>query len=272
MGSGRAMRLGRRYLIIPDQQVREGVPINHLHWASLYALDKGPDVIVNLGDGADMPSLSSYDKRGSKRTERLRVTKDVDAWMFGMEALCGSWERAGWSPEKHYLMGNHEQRWFTALNNEPHLLEGMFPEDDPFTPFLRGLGWVVHPFLRIVSLDGVRYSHFFPHGPAGRVTQTKRGAPSALAQVQRQLSSATAGHLQGLDVAVVATDLGLRRGLIAGSFYLHKEHYLHGLDRYWTGLIVKNDVRMGNYALCEVEMEWLKAKYRRLEPPGRKVA
>lgn len=265
-------RLGRNYLIIPDQQIREGVPLHHMHWASMYAMDKAPDVIVNMGDGADMPSLSSYDARGSKRAEGRRIRRDIDAWKRGMDALCGPWERAGWAPEKHYLMGNHEYRWHKALNETPHLLEGMYPEDDPFTPYLRGLGFVTHPFLRIVTLDGVRYSHYFPHGPSGRVGQTKKGAPSALAQVQRQMASATAGHMQGLDVATVATDLGLRRGLIAGSFYLHKEAYLHGLDRYWTGLILKHNVRHGNYSLCEVEMDWLRTKYRRLEPSGSKFA
>jgi len=266
------IRLGRRHLFIPDQQIREGVPINHLHWASMYALDKGPDVLINSGDGADMPSLSTYEARGSKSTELKRVRKDIAAWMRGIEILCGPWAKAGWCPEKHYLLGNHEYRWFRALNERPDLLEGMFPNDDPFTSFLQGYGWQVHPFLKIVTVDAIKYCHYFPHGPGGRVGQTKRGAPNALAQVQRQMSSATAGHMQGLDIAIVATDLGLRRGLIAGSFYLHKESYLHGLDRYWTGLILKNDVRSGNYALCEVEMDWLRAKYQRLEPAGRKVA
>lgn len=266
------IRLGRKYLVIPDTQARCGVPLNHMHWASMYAMDKAPDVIAHMGDGADMPSLSSYDKRGSKRTEKLRLREDVDAWKRSMDALHDPWDNAGWRPEKHYFLGNHEQRWWSALNNEPHHLEGMFPEDDPFTPYLRERGWIVHPFLKIVTLDGVKFCHYFPHGPGGRVGQTKRGAPSAHAQVQRQMASATAGHMQGLDIATLSTDLGLRRGLIAGSFYLHNEHYLHGLDRYWRGLILKNDVRMGNYALCEVEMEWLRAKYRRLEPAGRKIA
>lgn len=257
------VRLGRNHLIIPDAQAREGVPDKHMAWAGMYAMDKAPDVVVDLGDGADMPSLSSYDKRGSKAVEGRRIRKDVDAWRRSMDKLHGRWEAAGWRPEKHYLLGNHEYRWFRALDENPHLLEGMYPEDDPFTPFLRDHGWRVHAFLKIVTIDGVRYSHYFPHGPGGRVNQTKRGAPSALAQVQRQMASATAGHMQGLDVATVASDVGLRRGLIAGSFYLHKEPYLHGLDRYWTGIILKHNVRHGNYSLCEVDMDWLRAKYGR---------
>lgn len=264
------IRLGRKYLIIPDMQVREGVPLNHAHWLSMYAMDKAPDVICWMADTWDMPSLSSYDKRGSKKSERLRVRKDVDAGHRAMEMIVGPWQKAGWCPEQHWFKGNHEYRWDLALNNEPHLLEGMYQNDDPFQ--LHTYGITAHPFLKIVTLDGIRYAHYFPHGPGGRVGQTKKGAPSALAQVQRQMASATAGHMQGLDIATVSTDLGLRRGLIAGSFYLHNESYLHGLDRYWRGLVLKNDVRNGMYALCEVEMDFLRAKYRRLEPAGRKVA
>lgn len=265
-----SLLLGRKYLIVPDLQLREGVPINHCHWLSQYAMDKAPDVICWLGDVADMPSLSSYDKRGSRSTEGKRVRKDVGAMHRGMEIIVGPWAKAGWCPEQHVFLGNHEYRWNLALENEPHMLEGMFANDDPFD-FAR-YGIKEHPFLRIVTLDGVRYSHYFPHGPRGDVTQTKRGAPSAFAQVQRQMASATAGHKQGLDVACLPTTYGLRRGVIAGSFYLHKERYMHGLDNYWRGLILKNNVRNGNYSLCEVEMEWLERKYRRLEPPGRKVA
>lgn len=263
------MSLGRRLIAVPDLQLREGVPINHLHWLSQYAMDKGPDTIVFLGDLADMPSLSSYDKRGSKSTEGRRVRKDVTAFKRGMAVILEPWAKAGWSPEIHYLRGNHEERWVRALEAEPEKLEGMFPDDDPFD--LREYGVQSHPFLRPIHIDGVRYAHYFPHGPRGNVSQTKNGAPSAYEQVRRQMNSATAGHKQGLDIAVVPTTYGLRRGLIAGSFYLHNEEYMKGLDNYWRGFILKNNVRNGEYSLCEVDMPWLRAKYRRLEPPGRKV-
>ena len=48
--------------VIPDCQIKEGVPTEHLEWAGQYIADKKPDVIVNIGDFWDMPSLSSYDK------------------------------------------------------------------------------------------------------------------------------------------------------------------------------------------------------------------
>lgn len=86
------------------------------------------------------------------------------------------------------------------------------------------------------------------------------------------MKSATAGHQQGLDVAVVPTPDGLQRGVIAGSFYLHDEEYMGPLNQYWRGLIVKHAVFCGDYSLCEVDMNWLAAKYRRHEPTGKKTA
>ena len=60
------------HIVIPDSQVRPGVPTAHLGWIGQYILDEfagHPNVkIIHLGDFADMASLSSYDK-GKKRME-----------------------------------------------------------------------------------------------------------------------------------------------------------------------------------------------------------
>ena len=50
-----------KHLIIPDTQVKPEAGHEHLIWASKYAVDTKPDVIIHLGDHWDMPSLSSYD-------------------------------------------------------------------------------------------------------------------------------------------------------------------------------------------------------------------
>ena len=46
-----------RILVIPDCQVKQGVPLEHLTWAGQAIADYRPDIVVNLGDFADMPSL-----------------------------------------------------------------------------------------------------------------------------------------------------------------------------------------------------------------------
>lgn len=258
---------GRKHLYIPDPQVKKGVPINHAHWIAQYAIDKHVDVVVLGGDVYDLPSLSSYDKRGSKKVEGRRLLDDLDAGDRFLEILAETWTKRRFKPALHVTLGNHENRLARAIDENPQQLEGIV-RDFAFERF----GWTVHPFLKPVEIDGVRYAHFFPNSSSGAVTQTKRGAPSARAQVQRQLCSATAGHQQGLDVAIVPTASGLRRGLIAGSCYLHDEDYMGPLNNYWRGVILKHAVEGGDYALCEVPLAFLETKYRRFEPAGKKVA
>ena len=50
-----------KHLIIPDCQIRAGDNFDFLRAIGNYIVRKQPDVIVNLGDFADLPSLSSYD-------------------------------------------------------------------------------------------------------------------------------------------------------------------------------------------------------------------
>lgn len=261
-------RKGKKHIFIPDTQIHPGAPINHLYWASQYILDKGPDTIIFAGDWWDFPSLSAWDKPGSKRAETQRLRRDIDAGRFAMDVMLRPWERNGWAPRKIFLMGNHEHRYSRMVEEQPRILDGLLA--DPFG--LKDRDFEVYDFLRPVMVDGVRYAHFFPHNAKGGVTQTKAGSPSARAQVQRQMCSATAGHQQGLDVAVLPTPDGMQRGLISGSFYLHNEAYMGPLNHYWRGLILKHDVRGGDYSLCEVDMNFLSRKYRRTEPPGRKTA
>lgn len=251
--------MNQRHLWIPDTQIRRGVPVAHLDWLAYYAYDRGPTRIIFAGDWWDFPSLSSYDKPGSRKTEGRRVVHDIDAGKREMERLVGFWHARGWLPEMDFLHGNHENRWNKAVDDCPAWLEGLA---DPFS-ILDDLGIRQHRFLAPVTIDGVAYCHFFPHNAKGQVTQSKFGAPSARAQVQRLMRSATAGHQQGYDVAVVPTPDGLQRGLIAGSFYLHDESYMP-INNYWRGLILKNNVARGNYGLTEVDMIYLERTYGRL--------
>ena len=67
-----------KHLIIPDTQVKRGVDLSYLEWIGKYIVDKKPDVIVQIGDFADMPSLSSYDV-GKKSFEGRRYKDDIEA-------------------------------------------------------------------------------------------------------------------------------------------------------------------------------------------------
>ena len=50
------------HLVIPDQHAHYQHSNVRAEWLSALIHDLKPDVVINIGDGADMPSLSGYDK------------------------------------------------------------------------------------------------------------------------------------------------------------------------------------------------------------------
>jgi hypothetical protein len=250
--------MARNHLLIPDCQVKPNAPTRHLEWAGKYAADKQPEVIIQIGDFADMPSLSSYD-RGKRNFEGRRYVKDTGAVHRGMETLLGPISKArGYSPLLVLCLGNHEARIDRATQESPELEGVVDVADLGYEDF----GWQVHKFLEVVVLDGVAYSHFFPRAASGKVVQTRNGAPSARTQLIREGRSCTAGHAQGYDIACAPLAGRLQWGLIAGSFYLHNEDYLGPQgNNHWRGLVLKNGVNRGSYSPIAVDMDYLRKRY-----------
>lgn len=251
-----------RILIIPDCQIKEGVPIEHLTWAGKAIVDYKPDVVVNMGDFADMPSLSSHDKAGSKYFEGLRYKKDVEAAREAMrhllaplldrQALQKKNKEKVYKPRMVMLLGNHENRIDRAINNNP-MLEGMLSTKD--------LGyeesWEVYPFLQPVFINGVGFNHYWPVGAMGRPVS------SAAVIISKLHMSCVAGHQQGKQIAYgKRADGKALCAIIAGSYYLHDEHYMDQLsNRHWRGLVVLNDVKDGCFDEMLLSIEYLQRKY-----------
>ena len=251
-----------RILVIPDCQVRQGVPLEHLTWAGEAIIEYKPDVVVNIGDFADMPSLSTHDKPGSKFFEGLRYTTDVEVTKEAMKLLLKPLRdlqsRQKKNKEKIYkprmvlTLGNHENRINRAVANNP-TLEGLISTQD--------LGyerdWEVHPFLHPVFIGGVGFNHYWPVGAMGRPAGT------AAALVNKLHMSCIAGHQQGKQVAYGKRADGKSIcGIIAGSYYLHDEGYMDQLsNRHWRGLVVLNEVVDGHFDEMFLSIEYLEKKY-----------
>lgn len=256
---------GRTHLFIPDSQVKSGVPIDYLSWVGQYIVDYKPDVVIHAGDFADMPSLSSYETAGSKYFEGRRYKDDVaaanDGWrvlnkpLEDYNAQRRSYKERQWYPERHITLGNHEDRITRAINSDPVKLDGVISIDD--LDYARS-GWQVHPFLDMVNIDGVTYSHYFYTPRTGRAYGGT--AQHTLCKVG---FSFTQGHRQGKDIAERELVNGeVHRGLIAGSCYLHDEDYCGPQgNSYWRGVLVKHEVEGGRYDLMEVSLNYLCVRY-----------
>lgn len=247
-------------MVIPDTQVKPGVRIDHFSWAGQYAAEKQPDTIIHLGDWYDLPSLSQYDvvddpaNHYSQQYEADLAAGDASVLHF--EQALGRGEH--YQPRRVYLVGNHEERYLRLIRAQPKLKGSLRAPWE----FARSLGWEVVPFLKSTTIDGIAYCHYFCRGPSGTVVNSRRGSPSAKAQVSREMQSCIAGHKQGLDVHIQPTSRGMMRGIIAGSFYQHEEDYLSPQGtQYWRGILMLNEVYRGSFNLMEVSLDYLRRTY-----------
>jgi hypothetical protein len=148
----------------PDQQIKDGIPLSHLDWSVRWADEHRPPIIVLACDYADMPSLSMHDKVGSKYFEGKRYRLDVDSVKFALERQIGAIQKI-YNPKIYLTLGNHEDRINRAINNNPCQLEGMIGiEDLGFEQY----GITVVPFLEILELQGIWFSHYFYNQNSGR--------------------------------------------------------------------------------------------------------
>ncbi|MEM4379925.1 MAG: hypothetical protein QXL01_04475 [Thermoplasmatales archaeon] len=253
-----------KIMVIPDGQVKPNTPLDHWTWAGKYAADKRPDVIVNIGDWADMESLSSYDK-GKKSFEGRRYNNDIAAITKAVklfekpiedlnERLAESHKKR-YTPRKIITLGNHEERILRVTETNPEY-EGIISLDDlPYKKF----GWEVYQFLDVVIINGVAFSHYFVSGVMNRPITS----PAALCSKKHM--SCVMGHVQKEGIHTDYRADGKRiTGIFAGSFYMHDEQYLGPQgNNYWRGVWMLHNVRDGDFDVMPVSLEYLRKKYGR---------
>lgn len=123
-------------------------------------------------------------------------------------------------------------------------------------------GWEVYPFLQVVSIDGILYSHYFETVTVAG-SSTGRPITSARALLTKLHSSCIAGHQQGRDIAYGRRADGKTiTALIAGSYYQHNEDYLGVQGNFhWRGLYVLHEVNDGQFDEMPVSLAYLKQRY-----------
>lgn len=239
--------------MIPDTQVSaEHNDSRHLIALGNYLADKKPDVIVHIGDHFDLPSLSSYDKPGSRHFEGRRYVDDVEAGQEAMRAFLRALRKSRrYSPRMEYCLGNHEQRIMRVADADPVVNGSLMGYHNLG---LEGQGWTVNAYLQPVLLGGVAFAHYFYNPKTGRPY-----GGTALTTLKNLGFSFAQGHRQGFDYAVRELANGTRQqGLIAGSFYPHAEAYRgpQATNEY-RGVAYMHEVNNGQYDIMQVSMDYL---------------
>ena len=255
------MSIKRKYkhMVIPDCQVKGGVPLDHLKWAGMYAAEKKPDVIICIGDFADMPSLSSYDVgkkcfEGRTYLNDIEVTKDaMSMLLLPIKQVCRTDTK--YQPRFIFTMGNHEEGRITRAIESDRKLERLISVNDlGYTE----AGWTVIPYLQVKTIHGISYSHYFTSGVLDRPVT------SARALLTKRHCSAVMGHVQRRDIAYDYTAQGKQiTGLFAGCFYQHDELYMSKqANKHWRGIWMLHNVCEGEFDECPIPLEYLKQKYK----------
>lgn len=258
----RSTKTLKRFAVIPDVQIRPEDDTKFLTAIGNYLVDKKPDTIVQLGDFADMPSLSSYDI-GKRVFEGRRYKADIEAAKNAMQVLLAPIKeynirarknkQALYKPRMVLTLGNHEERILRAVNNDPKLDGTISISDLEYDK-----DWEVVDFLQPIILDGIAFCHYFTSGLLGRP------CTSAQMQLTKKHMSCISGHAQGLQIATSYRADGTRlTSVIAGSCYESDHDYLGPQgNKHFRGMLMLNDVEGdGGFDIMPVSLKYLRAKY-----------
>lgn len=237
-------------LVVPDAHCKPGVSNERFEWLGKYVAHKKPDIVVCLGDFADMPSLCTYD-RGKIDFEGRRYKNDLAATRDALHLLQKGMGK--YNPRKIMLLGNHEHRINKALALQPEL-DGIISTDDLK---YQDWGWEVFDFKYPVEINGVTFCHYMPSGVMGYPISGENAASKLIA---KNHTSCVVGHSHLMDYAERTDPFGKRiLGLSAGCFFEHDEAYAGPANQmYWRGVQMLRRVKDGEYDLELISMKQLK--------------
>lgn len=243
------------HVFIPDTQVKPGVNTDHVEAAGNYISERKPDVIIVAGDWYDMPSLSQYEKPGSKYFHDKSYQKDIAAGQAALYRFLGPiLSTKGYKPRLVFTMGNHEYRIERAWTQNP-ILEGTVCYEDLDLDLFE-----VYPYKKVVKINGILYSHVFTNQQSALKNDLAGTIDNRLNKVKQ---SFTQGHQQTRMWGTQYTAAGKEIcGLVAGAFYSHDEYYAGPQgNHYWRGIVYKHQVKDGHYDPMFVSLKYLVENY-----------
>jgi hypothetical protein len=233
-------------------------------WLGDLIEDIKPDYVVDLGDGADMKSLNSYDTRYPQALVAQSYEEDIDHYNEAMDRVWGRYKVSKKKrPHRIGFEGNHESRIKKAIALDPRL-EGN--KRGISFKHLQTDHWFddYHEYENggpaIKDYDGVSYAHFFSSGNFGNAMS---GTHHAYGLLQHRNHSSTCGHShkRSLYFKDSAHPKGII-GLVAGCFKGGEEGWAGQANRdWWKGVVIKRNIDDGMYEPEFISLARLKAAY-----------
>lgn len=251
-------------LVIGDSHAHPDHNNRRFDWLGRFIVDTQPDVIVDIGDWADMPSLCSYDK--GVKSEGRRYRADIECAIDARDRVHGhinlynvrrrALKKSQYNPRKIALLGNHEHRITKAASVSPEL-HGTISTEDLRT---REFGWEVYDFLTPVVIEGVVFNHYFTSGNYGAAI----GGDNVAAQmITKNHTSSVCGHNHYRDFAERTTADGRKLTAVSVGAYMDyiPEWIGNNGNKWWFGLVMLHNVKNGTFDPEFIGMEVIKERY-----------
>lgn len=244
------------HVVIPDSHAQPGVHNKRYELVGHLINEVRPDVVVDIGDWFDMPSLCSYDK-GKKGFEGRRYKHDIDAGLDANDRMLHIIRQQKRKlPRFVRVLGNHENRITRAIETDP-ILEGTIGIEDLQSSQYK---WEEFPFLEPAVVDGIMYQHYFTSGNMGRPIG---GDNTARMLCMKNFMSSTCGHGHQQDYAVrMSADGHAIHGNSVGCLVDFDCKWAGPSQKtWWGGITIKREVENGSYDMERVSLKRLNRLY-----------
>ena len=224
--------------------------------------DIKPDKVIDLGDGADMSSLNSYDTKKPEMIVSQNYEQDIESYNDSQERLRHEFTKAKKrKPEWVGFEGNHEQRIKTAISFDPRLhgiRYGISFSHLNTSKWFDQYHEYEHGAPAIKTICGIDYAHFVGAGNYGRAIS---GTHHAYGLIQKRYRSCTVGHSHKRSVHFKDETNAI--GLVAGCFKGSPEGWAgQSNGEWWSGVVIKRNVSGdGMYEPQFVSLKTLEKEY-----------
>ena len=233
-------------------------------WLGQYIADEKPDLVIDLGDGADMCSLNSFDTRYPQAVVMQNYGNDINHYNEAQERLRAPYKRLKRKKLQWVgFEGNHENRIKKAIAENPRnedrtgqgygISFGHLQTDLWFDDY--------HEYYNsapsIANYCGVDFAHFFSSGNYGTATS---GIHHAYSVINNRHNSSVCGHSHKRDV-YFKDDAG-SIGMVVGCYKGHEETWAGQANlSWWNGVVMMRGVDNGRFEPMFVSMDMLEKEY-----------
>jgi len=214
--------------------------------------DFRPDVVIDLGDSADLNSLCSHETRGAEPS--TTYGDDIEAHLDFQSRLRARFNRQHRrKPHWVWIEGNHENRIARALNNDPRLLGAISYNHLKLDKFFDEVFYYRNNAPYVLKRDNMVFSHFLTSGNYGTPMSSIHHGYNLVKKTGR---STFVGHTHKRSHYMDEGMSGSPQGVVVGCFKGHEETWAGQANNdWWHGVVLLHGACAGRF-----DLEWYSLK------------